>query len=159
MRFPVVEGYAFALRRNLIRCDVAGWRMLSWSESWSDATFLMPTVGYKEGHPSHGTATFGFVGAESRGLLPADASSDDHVQVARLVLDALTANGGTARTRNGGPAVAVSPPVVPQVYRFVKDYVTRKVDFQGSIMRAGAGEVRARMSSGCGMLSCGRRGR
>ena len=25
IRFPVVEGYAFALRKNLIRCDVERW--------------------------------------------------------------------------------------------------------------------------------------
>src|SRR5690606_29151425 len=46
LRFPVVEGYAFALRKNLIKCDVSAMDPLVIEPSREPtATFLLPTVG------------------------------------------------------------------------------------------------------------------
>ena len=50
MRFPVVEGYAFALRKNLIRCDVERMDPLVIEPNREPtATFVRPTVGYAGG--------------------------------------------------------------------------------------------------------------
>jgi type III restriction enzyme len=133
MRFPVVEGYAFALRRNLIRCDVAGMEVLTLEPNLEPtATFLMPTVGYKEGHSSHDTATFGFVEQNREAYYRQTHLQTITFQVARLVLDELTVNGG-----NGSDAkrrvlrLQSRHQLFPQVYRFVSEYVSRKVDLQG----------------------------
>jgi len=51
IKFPVVEGYAFALQKNLIRCDVDSMKGLLVEPSKEPtATFLTATVGYREGH-------------------------------------------------------------------------------------------------------------
>ena len=56
LRFPVVEGYAFALRKNLIKCDVASMEELVVEPHREPtATFLTATVGYKEGHAASGS--------------------------------------------------------------------------------------------------------
>jgi type III restriction enzyme len=67
MRFPVVEGYAFALRKNLIRCDVDGMPVLDIEPNREPtATFVRPTVGYQEGSPSAHSSPFHFVDRTAR---------------------------------------------------------------------------------------------
>lgn len=61
MTFPVVEGYAFALRRNLLKCGIDQMEVLVVEPNREPAaTFLQPTVGYQEGNPSQ-AGPFGFV--------------------------------------------------------------------------------------------------
>ena len=61
MRFPVVEGYAFALRRNLIRCDIARMEPLVIEPNREPtATFVRPPVGLQDGAPRPSTRRFGF---------------------------------------------------------------------------------------------------
>ena len=56
IHFPVVDGYAFALRKNLIKCDVASMETLVVEpHKEPTATFLTATVGYKEGHAASGS--------------------------------------------------------------------------------------------------------
>jgi type III restriction enzyme len=67
MRFPVVEGYAFALRKNLIRCDVDGMPPLEIEPNREPtATFVRPTVGYAEGSPAAQSSPFPFVSRTAR---------------------------------------------------------------------------------------------
>src|SRR5205814_4037929 len=62
IRFPVVEGYAFALRKNLIRCDVSQLDPLDIEPNREPtATFVRPTVGYQEGSPAALGSPFQFV--------------------------------------------------------------------------------------------------
>ena len=50
MRFPVVEGYVFALRKNLIRCDVDAMEATTIEpDRTPTATFVAPAVGYRTG--------------------------------------------------------------------------------------------------------------
>ncbi len=55
IRFPVVEGYAFALRRNLIKADLAKMEKLV-LQPWEtpDAVFVKPQIGYGSGLPKAG---------------------------------------------------------------------------------------------------------
>jgi len=53
MRFPVVEGYAFSLKKNLIRCDIdAMERLLIQPNRQPTATFVSAAVGYQVGATS-----------------------------------------------------------------------------------------------------------
>ncbi len=48
IRFPVVEGYAFALNKNLIQCDIAAMETLELEpDEEPTATFVLPTMGYQ----------------------------------------------------------------------------------------------------------------
>src|SRR5690606_231066 len=50
IRFPVVEGYTFALRRNAIRCDIDVMEPLYIEPNRvPTATYLQLTAGYREG--------------------------------------------------------------------------------------------------------------
>jgi type III restriction enzyme len=131
-RFPVAEGYAFALRRNLIRCDVGGVEPLVLAPNREPtATFLMPTVGYKEGHPSQYAASFGFVEHNREAYYHATHLQTIKFQVARMVLEALVGNGsGASSARQRVFKLQSRHQLFPQVYRFVEEYVSRKVDFQ-----------------------------
>ena len=132
IRFPVVDGYAFALKRNLLACDVSKMEKLVLEPNREPvATFLAPTVGYQEGHPSQ-NATFGFS--------PQDRNSyyrDTHLQtikfqVAKLIAGDFAAQRGTtdaAARRVGG--LQSRHQLFPQIYRFVDEYVRTRVDFHG----------------------------
>jgi len=130
MRFPVVEGYAFALRRNLIKCEVDGIEPLT-IEPYREptATFLLPTAGYRVGAPAK-SGPFAFVKQDRR-----EYYSQTHVQtikfmIAQMVVDRLTvgANGGSDKKRRVMRLMARHQ-LFPQVYRYVDEYVDGRVNF------------------------------
>jgi len=133
IRFPVVEGYVFALKKNLIRCDVDGMEALILEPNREPtATFLMATVGYKEGYPSQQTAAFEFVEQTREAYYKQTHMQAIKFQIARLVLEELLGgqpNGSDAKRRV--LRLQSRHQLFPQIYRFVDDYTTRKVDFQG----------------------------
>jgi type III restriction enzyme len=132
MRFPVVEGYAFALRRNLIKCDVGKIDRLT-IEPYREptATFLLPTAGYRVGAPSK-SGPFSFDKQDRH-----EYYSQTHVQtikfmITQMVVDRLTvgANGGGDARRRVMRLMARHQ-LFPQVYRYVDEYVDGRVDFDG----------------------------
>jgi type III restriction enzyme len=133
IRFPVVEGYAFALRKNLIRCDVDGMEVLLLEANREPtATFLMATVGYKEGYASQQTAAFDFVEQTRDAYYKQTHVQAIKFQIARMILERLMSaymNGADAKSRV--LRLQSRHQLFPQVYRFVNDYVARKVDWQG----------------------------
>ena len=129
IRFPVVEGYTFALRKNLIRADVAGMDELRIEPSQDPtAVFVKPRVGYELGEPT----LFGPGDFENQDREKFYANS--HIQqikfqIARRVVDGLLGYGGE---RNGQAKVVASRhQLFPQVYRYVNEYVETRVDFAG----------------------------
>ena len=65
IRFPVVEGYTFDLKKNLIKADVSAMEALRIEPSREPtAVFIKPQVGYAIGEPtllhSHPFGGFGF---------------------------------------------------------------------------------------------------
>jgi type III restriction enzyme len=132
IRFPVVDGYAFALKRNLLTCDVPAMEQLVLEPNREPvSTFLAPTVGYQEGFPSQ-NATFGFS--------PQDRNRyyrDTHIQtikfqVAKLIASEFAGQGdnsdaATRRVRG----LQSRHQLFPQIYRFVDEYVRTRVDFHG----------------------------
>jgi type III restriction enzyme len=133
LRFPVVEGYAFALKRNLIRCDVGAMQPLRLEPNREPtATFLRQTVGYAEGPAAAQTSQFEFV-EQSREAY----SAQTHLQtiefrVAQMVIEELigaSVPGGDAKARV--LRLQSRHQLFPQVFGFVREYVSRKVDWQG----------------------------
>lgn len=133
MRFPVVEGYAFALKKDLIRCDIDAMETLILEPNREPtATFLMATVGYKEGYPSQQAATFEFVEQNREAYYKQTHIQAIKFQIARLILEQLLggqANGSDAKRKV--LRLQSRHQLFPQIYRFVEEYVERKVDFQG----------------------------
>jgi type III restriction enzyme len=127
LRFPLAEGYAFTLRRNLLRCDLDTVEPLALEPNREPtATFVRATVGYLEG----GSAQAGPVLFE-----PQDRTAfygENHCQtiqfvIARLIVERLL--GGPEGRREF--RLRSRHELFPQVYRLVEEYVRRKVDFRG----------------------------
>jgi type III restriction enzyme len=136
MRYPVVDGYAFALKRNLIRCDVSAMdKLVIEPNREPTATFLQPTVGYQEGVPAQ-TSTFGFVKQDREDYYRATHLQAIEFQIARLVVAHLVGERGevsNAKTRV--MKLQSRHQLFPQVLRFVRDYVSRKIDFRDADKR------------------------
>jgi type III restriction enzyme len=132
MRFPVVEGYAFALRKNLIRCDVDGMPVLDIEPNREPtATFVRLTVGYQEGSPSAHSSPFQFVKQDREEYYREMHLQTIEFQIARLIVDQLTAGGADAKDRRRRVlALQSRHQLFPQVFRYVDEYVRRKVNFQ-----------------------------
>lgn len=132
MRFPVVEGYAFALRKNLIRCDVDAMPVLDIEPNREPtATFVRPTVGYREGSSSAHSSPFQFVEHDREEYYRETHLQTIEFQIARLIVDQLTVAGAGAKDRRQRVlALQSRHQLFPQVFRFVDEYVRRKVNFQ-----------------------------
>lgn len=131
IRFPVVEGYAFAFRKNLIKCDIAAMDPLVIEPNREPtATFLLPTVGYQEGTPSQ-AAPFGFVEQDREQYYQHTHIQTIKFQTAQLVVSHLIGeSGGRSDAKTRVMRLQSRHHLFPQVLRFVDEYVRRKVDFK-----------------------------
>jgi type III restriction enzyme len=134
LRFPVVEGYAFALRKNLIRCDVGQLDPLVVEPNREPtATFVRPTVGYQEGSPAAHSAPFQFVQQDRDEYYAHTHLQTIEFQIARLIVDELTVGAVSASdVRRRVLRFQSRHQLFPQVFRYVDEYVRRKVDFNGA---------------------------
>jgi len=97
IRFPVVEGYAFALRKNLIRCEVKQLDSLDIEPNLEPtATFVRPTVGYQEGSPAALSSPFQFVQQDREEYYAHTHLQTIEFQIARLIVDELTVGAAAA---------------------------------------------------------------
>jgi type III restriction enzyme len=133
IRFPIVEGYAFALKKNLIRCDVGSMeRLVIEPNREPTATFISATVGYREGGPQVAGASMPVTVQDRRAYYEQNHIQTIKFQIARLVVEALADLG-----RQGTDARAAAfrlqsrHQLFPQVYEIVDNYVRKKVNFQG----------------------------
>ena len=133
IRFPVLEGYTFALKKNLIKADVQAMESLRIEPAHEPtAVFVKPRVGYELGEPT----LFGPGDFENQDREQFYASS--HIQqikfqIARCVVDGLLGFSGTGNPpQNARLSIPASRhKLFPQVYRHVDEYVETKVDFAG----------------------------
>ena len=132
MRFPVVEGYAFALRKNLIRCDVDGMPVMDIEPNREPtATFVRPTVGYQEGSPSTHSTPFQFVEQDREQYYRETHLQTIEFLITRQIVEQLTvADAGAADRRRRVLALQSRHQLFPQVFQYVDQYVRRKVNFQ-----------------------------
>ncbi|MGA3066371.1 MAG: hypothetical protein ABSF29_05935 [Tepidisphaeraceae bacterium] len=132
MRFPVVEGYAFALRRNAIRCDIGKIEPLIIEPNREPtATFLQPTVGFREGSPSQANP-FSFVKQNRQAYYNQTHLQEIQFQIAKGIVDQLTQNSPSlSDAKRRALKLQSRHQLFPQVFRSVEQYVERKVDFRG----------------------------
>ncbi len=128
IRFPVVEGYAFALERNLIKADIGKTQPLVLEpDQHPTAVFVKPQVGYQVGHPSIGG---GFEVIEENRELYYNSTNLQTIKflIAREIVWRLTegTGNGTAKLR-----LRARHQLFPQVYCYVEEYISRQVDFRG----------------------------
>ena len=132
IRFPIVEGYAFALKKNEIKADIKAMEpLLIEPERTPTAVFVKPAVGYETGTPS----TLG----------PGEAILQDreayyqttHIQaikfeISRQIVWNLVGDSKTHPNPNSRAALRLQSRhrLFPQVYRLVDAYIERKVDFR-----------------------------
>jgi len=131
MRFPVVEGYAFALKKNMITCDIDSMEPLVIEPNREPtATFLQPTVGYHQGTPSQ-SGPFGFTQQDREQYYRGTHLQAIKFQIARLIVAQLLGDMITnADARSRVLRLRSRHQLFPQVLRFVDEYVRRKVDFK-----------------------------
>ena len=134
IRFPVVEGYAFALSKNLIRCNVSELDPLVIEPNREPtATFVRPTVGYQEGSPATHSAPFQFVQQDREEYYAGTHLQTIEFQIARLIVDELTVGADAATDKRRRVLRFQSRhQLFPQVFRYVDEYVRRKVNFNGA---------------------------
>ena len=134
IRFPIVEGYAFALKKNEIKADIKAMpQLLIEPELTPTAVYVKPAVGYETGTPS----TLG----------PGEAILQDreayyqttHIQaikfeISRRIVRDLVGDSKTHPNPNSHAALRLQSRhrLFPQVYRLVDAYIEWKVDFRES---------------------------
>jgi hypothetical protein len=133
IRFPIVEGYAFALKHNLIKCDVDSMERLVIEPHYEPtATFISATVGYREGSPTMGGLTVPTVIQDRHEYYAQNHIHTIMFQIAKTIVEQLAEvakQGDDAKSRV--LRLQSRHQLFPQVYSIVDSYVRNKVDFQG----------------------------
>jgi type III restriction enzyme len=135
MRFPVVEGYAFALRHNLIRGDVAAMEALRIEPNLEPTgTFVRPQVGVQVGRGMAETQSpFGFDQQNRKAFYESMHLQTILFQAAQRIVDELATVStlGEDGKRRRVFALQSRHALFPQVFRVVEEYVRLKVHFSG----------------------------
>lgn len=128
IRFPVVEGYVVALKRNLITADVNSVERTA-LDAWSTPTaaFVRPQVGYQIGHPGAHSG-FGFELVDRQEYYDSIHPQTIEFEIAREIVRALTeaSHPGKERLRRESRSA-----LFHQVLRIVQDYISERVVFNG----------------------------
>ena len=134
IKFPIVEGYTFALRKNLIRCDIDQMEgLLIEPNREPTATYPAPQVGIKTGSQSRFATEFSGVEQNRENYYEQNHLQTIEFEISRYVLEKLISeDGGVPEHKRRVLKLQSRHQLFPQVYRFVQAYVERKVNFQGS---------------------------
>ena len=133
IRFPVVEGYAFALRRNVITADIDKMEPLRLEPEYEPtAVFVKPRVGYEIGAAS--LAGPGEFQQQDRQAYYASTHLQTiEFEITRQVVFALVGDQDHAPDPKSNPRLRLQSrhQLFPQVLRLVHAYIDRKVDCRG----------------------------
>ena len=133
IRFPVVEGYAFALKKNEIQADINSMIPLRLEPEYTPtAVFVKPAAGYEIGTPTLlGPGDF----IEHDRTAYYESTHIQHIkfEIARRIVTALV--GDSVNQPNSQSNLNLRQQsrhrLFPQVFRLVDTYVEKKVDFSG----------------------------
>ena len=133
IRFPVVEGYAFALQKNEIKADIKSMEQLHLEpELTPTAVFVKAAVGYHIGQ----TTTLG--PGEFKEQNREEYYKTTHIQaikfeIAGQIVWKLVGDHETSTDPDSNPKrrLFARHRLFPQVFRLVDAYIETKVDFQG----------------------------
>ena len=133
IRFPVVEGYAFALRRNVITADIGKMEPLRLEPEYEPtAVFVKPRVGYEIGAAS--LAGPGEFQQQDRQAYYASTHLQTiEFEITRQVVFALVGDQEHAPDPKSNPRLRLQSrhQLFPQVLRLVHAYIDRKIDCRG----------------------------
>jgi type III restriction enzyme len=135
IRFPVVEGYVFALKRNLITADIARMENLAIEPSQEPtAVFVKPRVGYQVGTPTL-AGPGEFVEQDRSAYYASTHLQTIEFEIARQIVQNLVGDfqQQIQPDKNSNPRLRLQSrhQLFPQVLRLVHSYVERKVNFHG----------------------------
>jgi len=133
IKFPVVEGYAFALKRNLITADVGAIEKLRIEpEHEPTAVFVKPRVGYEFGAPSM-AGPGQFQVQDRKAFYESTHLQTIEFEIARQIVSVLGGEQSHALARQGDLRLRHQSrhQLFPQVLRIVHSYVQQRVDFRG----------------------------
>ncbi|HTW69118.1 MAG TPA: hypothetical protein VME47_04450 [Acetobacteraceae bacterium] len=136
IRFPVVEGYVFALRHNLIRCDVDAMEPLSIEPNREPiGTFVRAQVGiYEVRGMAETQSPMEYAEQDRKAYYDSVHLQTILFQATQRIVEELT-QASTAthdQRRRNVFALQSRHALFPQVYRVVEAYVNRKVNFNGA---------------------------
>jgi type III restriction enzyme len=154
--FPVVEGYVFALRKNLVRCDISKMEPLSLVPNREPTeTVVAMKVGYVEGPISAAVMPF-----PTEKQTRAEFYESNHIgtitfEIARRIIDRLlTASGADGSDKRARVLRLQSRhQLFPQVLKIVTEFIDRKVDLRGCAaeeigLEQYAGQIVERLADG-----------
>ena len=126
IRFPVVEGYTFDLKRNLIKADVSEMEALRIEPGHEPtAVFIKPQVGYEIGEPTlFGPGDFEIQDREA--FYASTHIQRIKFQIARRVVDDLLGFVGNGQSPREAKVIASRHQLFPQVYRYVHQYIEKR---------------------------------
>ena len=131
IRFPVVEGYAFALKKNEIHADINSMIPLRLEPEYTPtAVFVKPAASYEIGTPTLlGPGDF----IEHDRTAYYESTHIQHIkfEIARRIITALVGDSVNQPNPNSNPKLRMQSRhrLFPQVFRLVDTYVDKKVDF------------------------------
>jgi len=129
IRFPIVEGYVFALRKNLITADIDGMELLVIEpEHTPTAVYVKPQVGIQVG--GAGPAVGGFeTYREDRSTY----YQHYHIQTIKFEIARQIVRKLTEEAAGMAPKMRLQSrhQLFPQVLKLVNEFVAKKVDWRG----------------------------
>ena len=132
IRFPIVEGYAFALRKYEIKADIESMDVLRLEpENTPTAVFLEATAGYQIGEIS-GVRPGGFIRQDRNEYYNQTHLQTIKFEIAQRIVYRLVGDRNSAPDPNSKPEVRLISRhrLFPQVFRYVDAYIENKVDFR-----------------------------
>ena len=133
IRFPVVEGYAFALEKNEIKADIKSTEPLSLQpEINPTALYVKAAVGYETGTPSASGPGGAFLQDREEYYRTTHLQAIEF-EIAHRIVHKLVGDSQTAPDPNSNPKLRLLSRhrLFPQVFRFVDAYLKTKVNFRG----------------------------
>jgi len=128
IKFPIVEGYAFALKHNLIRADVEKMEKLVVEPSKNPiATFVKPQVYYEMGTPK-GINPFEYQEHDREEYYKSTHLQTIIFEISRRIVTALTEGIGNQSAKL---QLKSRQQLFPQVFEIVTNFVKTKIDFRG----------------------------
>lgn len=131
MRFPYVEGYHFKMSKGILRCDIDSMEPMSIDTKLEPTTtYLRPAAGYVD-TAKHSNAGFEYVEQTRQSYY-----DQIHFQTILFLITQELIDEFQSSTRNQDKKARVLAlqsrhQLFPQVYEFVRQYVNRKVAFNG----------------------------
>ncbi|RIK57231.1 MAG: hypothetical protein DCC63_14720 [Nitrospira sp.] len=133
IRFPVVEGYTFALRRNSIKCDVNKVETLKVEPGDEPtATFVLPTAGYYEGPARQRSANFEWIEQNRDAYYKQNHIQGIKFEITRKIVEDFAEGKYDAdEAKLRVLKLQARHQLFPQVFKIVEDYIDRRVDLHG----------------------------